>query len=448
MALSDIVTVTISTSAPGVTQAGFGIPLIAGYHTHFDERVRFYTSLAGMISDGFVTTDPFYKAAAALQAQTPCVPRWAVGRCALAPTQVVNLTPAHVSTTNYGVTIGSDTEVAERFDFTSDGSATVQEIVEGLVADIGSSVAGVTATEDNTKVILTGSSGKWFSVEVDDDTGNANGMGQWTVKDASTDPGIATDLAAILTENSTWYGLILVHRSEAIVNAAASWVESNKKLMVAATSDTDARGGGSTDLLSDLESSGYLRTAGFYHHKPHQFPDAAWMGNRFPFDPGSETWAHCALAGIDKTPGLTASERANIKAKHANYYVEEAGLGLMFFGWTGGNEWIDTTRFVDWVTARMSEGCVQLLANASAQGSKIPMTDSGIAAVEKVVRGVLEAGIKAGGLTADPAPVITVPLASDISSTERGARTLPAIHFSAQLAGAIHELTLTGVLGD
>jgi len=443
MSLSDIVSVTITTSAPAVTQAGFGVPLIAGYHTHFAERVRFYTSLTGMIDDGFVTTDPFYKAAAAMQAQSPAVPMWAVGRCALAPTQVVNLTPAAVNLAEYGVTIGTDALVPVRAEFTADASATVQEIVEGLVTAIG--VAGVTDTEDNLKVILTGAAGRWFSVEVDDDTGNANGMGQWTIKDVSADPGIATDLAAILTENDTWYGLILTHRSEAAAAAAASWVESNKKLMLVATQDTDAKTNSVTDLLSDLEASSYARTAAMYHQDPAEFPDAAWMGAVFPMDPGSETWKFVTLAGVSTTI-LTATERANIKAKHGNYYVSEGGIGVTIFGWTSANEWIDTTRFIDWLSARMRERIFQLLLDATAQGKKIPYTDAGVASIEAAITAQLSEGVSVGGLAADPAPEVTVPKVADVSTSNRSARILPDVSFTATLAGAIHEIEISGVV--
>lgn len=441
MSLDSIVNVTISTASQAVTQAGFGVPLIAGYHTHFAERVRFYTSLAGMTGDGFVSTDPFYKAASALLAQTPAPPRWAVGRCALAPTQVLNLTPAAVHLADYGVTILSDTEVAERFNFTADGSSTVQEIVEGLVADIGSNVTNVTPTEDNTKVILTGSAGKWFGVEVDDDTGNANGMGQWTIKDVSTDPGIATDLDAIALENNEWYGLILAHRSEAAALAAAAWVESNKKVMVVATQDSDAKSSSSTDLLSDLETAAYARTAGMYHHKPHEFPDAAWIGNLFPFDPGSETWKFKTLAGISAST-LTETEKTNIRGKHANWYEQIGGVNITQEGWTAAGEFIDTTRFVDWLQARLQERIYGILVNSR----KVPYTDGGVALIEAAVRAQLREGINAGGLAADPEPSVSVPRVADVSTNDRAARLLPDVQFTATLAGAIHSLEITGTV--
>lgn len=441
MSLADLVSVTITTEATAITEAGFGVPLIAGYHTVFPERVRFYTSLSGMTSDGFVTTDPFYKAAAALQAQNPAVPRWAIGRCALAPTQVMHLTPAAVHEAEYGVTILSDTEVAERFEYTADAATTVQEIVEGLVAAIGSSVTDVTATEDDTKVILTGSAGKWFGVEVDDDTGNANGMGQWTVKDASTDPGIATDLAAILTENNEWYGLILTHQSEAAVLAAAAWVESNKKLLIASTQDSDAKSSATTDLLSDLETAAYARTAAMYHQKSHQFPAAALMGKVFPFEPGGWTGHMKTLAGIDASI-LTATEITNLNNKTANFYVTRGGVNVLYHARSASGEFIDTTQFVDWLTARLQERLFGLMVNAK----KIPFTDAGVAAIQAAVSAQLQEGIDAGGLSDNPAPTVTVPLVADVSTNDKALRRLPDVNFSATLAGAIHSMVITGTV--
>ena len=98
MSLEDVVNVQISGDAPAITRAGFGVPLIAAYHTHNTDRVRSYTSLTAMAADGFATSEPAYQMASVIFSQQPRVPRIRVGRRATAFAQVIHLTPSAPAT--------------------------------------------------------------------------------------------------------------------------------------------------------------------------------------------------------------------------------------------------------------------------------------------------------------------------------------------------------------
>jgi hypothetical protein len=80
-----------------------------------------------------------------------------------ATARVLHLTPTAVNSTIYGVTVlvGGRTY---SFSYTSDGNATVQEIVEGLELAFPAAVTalGIVASEDDTKLILTGPAGLQF----------------------------------------------------------------------------------------------------------------------------------------------------------------------------------------------------------------------------------------------------------------------------------------------
>lgn len=80
--------------------------------------------------------------------------------------QITHVTPTAANTTLYSLLISIRDGGSFTVSFTSDGSATVQEIVEGLVAAAPASLAaaGVTLTEDNTKVIATGGAGVIFDI--------------------------------------------------------------------------------------------------------------------------------------------------------------------------------------------------------------------------------------------------------------------------------------------
>ena len=55
-------------------------------------------------------------------------------------------------------------------------------------------------------------------------------------------------------------------------------------------------------------------------------------------------------------------------------------------------------------------------------------------------------GILDGGLAADPAPVVTAPKVADVAAADKVARRLPDIDFTATLAGAVHEVVISGVI--
>jgi hypothetical protein len=137
---------------------------------------------------------------------------------------------------------------------------------------------------------------------------------------------------------------------------------------------------------------------------------------------------------------LTDTQRSALDGKNGNYYISAGGLALTYPGKTASGEWFDVTRFVDWLQARLRERLIGLLAN----NAKVPFTDAGIALVVAEIRAQLQQGVAVGGLAESPAFTISAPLASDVSSVDRAARTLPDVTFSARLAGAIHAIELTG----
>ena len=93
--LNQIITVQIDRNTTTTSAVGFGTPLLLGNFptSIFPERVRTYSSLQGLVDDGFSTSHPVYVAASDLLAQNPSPPEFKVGRRALFPTVTVDLTP-------------------------------------------------------------------------------------------------------------------------------------------------------------------------------------------------------------------------------------------------------------------------------------------------------------------------------------------------------------------
>lgn len=95
MALSDIINVQFSLTAPGVTVAGFGVPLIASPNATWPERTRTYANLTAVAVD-WPTYTPEYQAASAMFAQSTGLASVMIGRCANKPTQKFTVAPAQV----------------------------------------------------------------------------------------------------------------------------------------------------------------------------------------------------------------------------------------------------------------------------------------------------------------------------------------------------------------
>src|SRR5881392_2739251 len=94
MSLNDVVRVVITASTRAIAQPGFGLPLILGMAQPLgSDRFRLYGSPDAMVSDGYSSSTPEYRAASAIFSQNPQGPRVAGGRRATKPTQQWIITP-------------------------------------------------------------------------------------------------------------------------------------------------------------------------------------------------------------------------------------------------------------------------------------------------------------------------------------------------------------------
>jgi len=439
MPLSDVVQVTITAASVAVSRAGFGTPLILGYHT-LDAgapRVRSYASLSEMITAGYTVNDAIYQAAAHLFAQNPSPQRVKVGRRDLEHTQSINLTPlSTVEGVEYtiSVTLGG---VTETYTHTNGAAETIPTICTALTTAINGGTLAITATDNTTDV----------DVAVDN-AGELANYAAWNVelelKDETADPGLATDLAAVILEDPDWYCLVLDSNSEAEILAAAAAIEAEttRKILLCNSADDEVYDSVvTTDVMSDLDTGGYARTAIIYNKEVLGFAGAAWAGRQLPTDPGSSTWAYKTLALVN-VDTLNANQIAAIEGKNGNYYVSLNSVSHTRTGIVASAEWIDIVRFIDFLTARIQEDIFSLLVN----NPKLPYTDASVDLVRAEILKRLNASIDQGALASDPAPTVSAPLVADVATADKIARLLPDVTFEATLAGAIHKLEIEGRL--
>lgn len=143
--LTDIVKVTTLLSGPTPSQAGFGLILLACYHTATPNMYDTYASLDEVAADHQVTSAP-YKMASRVFSQNPAPPEVAIGKRLTAFTKSVDLSPVNTNVGfGYAFDIfgvdGTKTSVS----YVVQLGDTLDDIVDGLVADIGSP-NGVTVT--------------------------------------------------------------------------------------------------------------------------------------------------------------------------------------------------------------------------------------------------------------------------------------------------------------
>ncbi len=441
--LSNHVSLTITQDTLGIARAGFGVPMILSATAAFAERIRFYSSLAEVAVDFAVTTSAEYLAAQAIFSQSPHPEQIAIGRSALPPTQVYTGGVANIRNSHaYTVVVRGKSVTTTTVSITSGGSATNDAIVDALVTALNA-VSGnnyvaavVTGSGDtDTFTVTADAAGGWFSLEV-----NINDL---YVAQTHADPGVATDLAAIALENNNWYCLLTLYNSNAYVVAAAGWVESNKKVYVWDGCDSIFATGanGNSDTLDDLQGSSRARSMGAFHPSPADMMAAAWAGRCLALEPGSETWKFKTLSGVTPVT-LTSTQRGNITDKAGNSYETVSGVSITFNGTTADGDFLDVQRGLDWLEDDMGASVYGALAG----NNKVPFTDAGVGIIENEVRGSLRRAVAKGILSDDPAPVVTVPLVANVDSDDKALRLLPDVKFSGTLAGAIHKVTITGVV--
>lgn len=435
MPLDDLVSVSILTQTQSVSRAGFGVPMLLAQHSFWPETVKtFGNKLTDLTDAGVTVNHPIYRMAQAILSQNPKPTQIKVGKRALLATSSYDITPVDTTEGVVNTITATVGGASEAFSHTNGGSETPTSIATALHTLVNAGSLPITSTDNTGSLTIDGdNAGDVVLIETTRSLDQVND---------TPDPGIVTDYTAVKLADPAFYGVLLDSESKAEIAAMAAAVETEARLLVAATADDEVRKDTAGNIGETLNAASYARSALLYHHDPKSYAAAAWVGNRFPSDPGSSTWKYKTLAGVPVSADIDANDESALKGNNVNFYVEVAGVGITCDGWSASGEFIDITRFVDWLTARIQERFFSLLVN----NPKLPFTDASGDLVRAQLLAQLQEGINRGGLAADPAPLVTVPAVASVSTADRAARILPDITFQATLAGAIHNLVIDGVL--
>ncbi|MCO7127815.1 DUF3383 domain-containing protein [Sporolactobacillus shoreicorticis] len=256
--------------------------------------------------------------------------------------------------------------------------------------------------------------------------------------DGDETPGYKLTEAITAYAEKDWEFLILADAEQEDKVAAAPAVEAlGIKFLVVKIEDEASRAAFKT----------YDRTIVFYHPVADEHPDAALVGACGSQTVGSITWKFKTLLGITPQDFTTAQVQA-IHGDGAIAYVTKAGIPQTSEGIVGSGEYIDVIHSKDWIKVNMEHSIQVALSNAK----KISFDNTGIGILEGQVTNVLQQAFTNGIIATDadgqPIYTITAKTRDEVDGTDIASRTYNGLSFSFELAGAIHQATITGEISE
>ncbi len=484
-----VVEVNITRATLFPTAAGFGTLLAASTSAVIPhgERVRFYTSIAGVAVD-FATTLDEYLMAVPYFSQSPSADRLGIGFIATADQKgylkggtavSVVATWNAISDGSAALTIdGVGPSNATGMDFSSDTSmddvaATIQVVVRAIGGG-GFAAADVTWNATGFFTITSGVAGASSAVLFLTAAGvgtaieGAGFMGCDVTGGGTEVAGYAyvsltDELNRCAAASDDWYGLALGRQlySSANYQEAAAFTQAQttrRRMLFARTDEVGALDPSvSSDLMSVLNAAAYDHALTVYESlvNADEYMEVAAASVAFTVDfDGQDTASTLKfqlLRGI--TPSnLNVTQIAAVKAKFGNVYITRGGSNMLEEGYVAVGEFFDVMHYSDWQEQDIALRNFGRLYNAT---TKIPYTDKGTAILKNETRDSLKQGVTNGGIARDVDPVtdelldaytITVIPVADVSAAQRALREGPAQTFTARLAGAIHFTSINGTL--
>lgn len=446
--ISNVVSVSISTSAGGIQQTGYGVINILTDEDTYDtgERTRSYASITEVAGD-WATSSDAYLMAAAIFAQEPAPETVKISTEAARVAQVQTIVFSGDLITSNVVNGTVDGVALTATTFATDNATTLAAIATKIQATDGVSTAvsdgshtiTVTAQNAGLPVVLSG-----FAVTL--------GASQATVAITTTTPshGIADDLDEIIDADDDWYFLGWNEQGKAYQKAAGDYIEALNKQYVTVSSDADVKDATQTDDTAYYFKANTLqRSRVIYAGDATEFSDAALMGKIAPYDPGATVCRYQELSGITADE-LTSTEIAALNTKYAFYYGTIGGRNVVMEPLRTDGYYLDAIRDRDYVRSYVEENLTLFVINESQAGRKIPYTQAGINSFETQLRGILSYLEKTKQVISfegiDEEDRVVFPVIGDVSAADKAARTLNDVSFTCKLQGAIYKFVISGLL--
>jgi hypothetical protein len=458
--ITHIADFTSRIGATTVPQAGFGVPLLVGFHTHFPELCRSYSGdpssiLSAMEDDGFAVGENLYEMARRMLTQEYAPRQIKIGRLTTAPVQAVRVVPVNLTEGSVYELVIKNFQGEDTATHTVGPASTATAISLALTASIVafSALTSVSAVAGTGGLTIDSTTGTSF--RFDWSVNGKSRPGDLTLLDQSTCATIATQLSAVEDFDPDFNTLHLEVESPAISEAVGDWIAARaKKMYLAESSDSNATGGGSTDIGAVMLSDENNRVAAVWDHRYRAYRGCALAGTMLPRQVGKVTWALKRLRS-DESTDLVSSHFDQLQAKR--YTVLRAinsTLSATEGGFVGGDYvYIDILRAFDWTEARSEEA----IANMLLSNDVIPFTLEGLTMVRQAMERVVSDAISQGVLSRgnpddpenDPVPRVVLPRIGEAGAdaAARLARRLSKVSITGRFQGGIHSVNGELVIG-
>lgn len=453
MSIDQHVSVTVLVNNAGIALQGFGTCAILTYKTDlFAGKSATYTRLADVIAAGFDADSPEALAAAAILGQSPHPTSLKMIKGLLPPTLRYHVVVEDANEAEtYDINVKGEGVTATAVSVTPAGGDDEADIAGDLItalnAVVGKNYLAVVDSSDPNAFYVTGTNpADWFSLELGSSTLMSSAI-------VNADPGIATDLSAILAVDKDWYYLVTCYQSESMVLAAMAWIEATDfKAYPTQVHDTDCEntGDGGGDIIDQWKDLGYKRSFPLYHRKPNQMLGAGFCGRVAPLSVGAWSGAYMTITGASHDE-FEAQQLVNLDAKKGSYYKEEAGFSIIWETKVSNTQYgfFDVTVALDFVLDLIQKKAFAVKVALANAGGKVGYTDEDIQgmllpAVEGAVdicksdkHKIVAPGTP--GSTTDPQPTVSFPRVKDIDPSSRVLRELPDGNVSFRMQGAVHK---------
>lgn len=235
-----------------------------------------------------------------------------------------------------------------------------------------------------------------------------------------------------------WRQLVIVGGDPADYIAIADYIETTKNKMLFVSMSAEEF----ENFKDNLEGKKYDRTVILVNET--EYADAALVGETAGRTAGSFTYKFKTMKGV-VAEDLTDTAISDLHANGAFGYVTKAGDDITTEGISQSGKYVDITDSIDYVIQNIEYRVQKLLNN----NAKVAYDDKGIALIEGAVTSALQdaylngiIATKEDGVTPD----YTVSFAprSQTTAADRESRVYKYGSFSFALAGAVHEVHVTG----
>ncbi len=163
-------------------------------------------------------------------------------------------------------------------------------------------------------------------------------------------------------------------------------------------------------------------------------------------DVGSFTYKNIVLSGVYPDESATKAQVAEYHSYNVNAFLTKAGYNVTSEGVLANGEYIDILDAKDWLVTQIKYQVQQMLII----NDKVPYTNNGINLLESAVVNVLQDGYNNGLIAEDDngeaGYSVNFAKRSETDASDRELRQYVEGKFSFDLAGAIHTVTINGVI--